>query len=352
MALVRALDLDALWQACTQLIGCALPCHSCSLLLDIDDDGYRPQQGRHRLLQADRGPARLVTSLDVAAPYLDAHPGIRWYTYSQIARHDAGAGERLRAQDPAPGWRDFVHLAFWDRERLDAVLSIRLRAERSGLSEPDRAFLNELYPLLDASLQRMRDLQVLRARQQALEHWLQRLPMAVLLVDAELRPVYASHEARRLCRQWDDGDDHDGDVRLPRPIAQALRRWYEDGSCSRPPVRPGGQASLQVVHPRRPGLHLRVDVEDAPGGHPAHALLVLVPTAGSTVAAEQAQTLPVLQRLSPGERRVALLVAAGLRNAAIAERLCRSRKTVESQISSIFRKLGIGNRTQLARLLG
>ena len=50
--------------------------------------------------------------------------------------------------------------------------------------------------------------------------------------------------------------------------------------------------------------------------------------------------------------KVAGLVASGLRNEAIAERLCRSRKTIESQISSIFRKLNIANRTQLARMLG
>jgi DNA-binding NarL/FixJ family response regulator len=59
----------------------------------------------------------------------------------------------------------------------------------------------------------------------------------------------------------------------------------------------------------------------------------------------------VLERLSPSERKVALLVATGLRNDAIADQLCRSRKTIECQISSIFRKLDIDNRTQLARLL-
>jgi DNA-binding NarL/FixJ family response regulator len=46
-----------------------------------------------------------------------------------------------------------------------------------------------------------------------------------------------------------------------------------------------------------------------------------------------------------------MLVAAGLSNGAIAQKLCRSRKTIESQISSIFRKLNVGNRTQVATLL-
>lgn len=67
--------------------------------------------------------------------------------------------------------------------------------------------------------------------------------------------------------------------------------------------------------------------------------------------AAAARALPLLKCLSPSERKVAGLVASGLRNDAIAERLCRSRKTIESQISSIFRKLNVSNRTQLARLL-
>src|SRR5690606_18652182 len=131
-----------------------LPCHSCSLLFDIDD--YRPQQGRHHLAQTGDGGAQLVTSLDVAAPYLDANPRIPWYTFSQIASNDARATERLREQNPAPAWREFIHLAFWNATGLEAVLSIRMRVEHAALSEQELAFLMDLYPLLEASLQRVR----------------------------------------------------------------------------------------------------------------------------------------------------------------------------------------------------
>lgn len=345
MALVRSLDMAELWRACSTLVSRALPCHSCSLLFDID--GYRPQQGRHHLADAGDGSARLVTSLDVAAPYLDANPRIPWYTFSQIALGDAHAGERLRAQDPAPGWREFIHLAFWNGTRLEAVLSIRVRA---GLSELERAFLAELYPLLDASLQRVRMLEAERGRQQALETWLHQLPIAVVLVDAQLLPSYMSREARRLCRHWDEGTEAKG--RLPRPIERALRRWLA-GASGASPMR-GGDASLSIEHPQRAGQRLRLDIGAAPAHSPhAQHVLVLTPDdgTGGAIEAGTAHALPLLKALSPSERKVALLVAAGLRNEAIAQRLCRSRKTIESQISSIFRKLDVASRTQLARLL-
>jgi DNA-binding NarL/FixJ family response regulator len=51
------------------------------------------------------------------------------------------------------------------------------------------------------------------------------------------------------------------------------------------------------------------------------------------------------------ERRVALLVAEGQKNQAVAERLVKSIRTVDFQLNSIYRKLQINNRSELTRLL-
>ena len=56
--------------------------------------------------------------------------------------------------------------------------------------------------------------------------------------------------------------------------------------------------------------------------------------------------------LTPGERRVAELVAAGLSNKQAAEQLYLSVYTVEAHLSQAYAKLGIASRTQLARALG
>jgi DNA-binding NarL/FixJ family response regulator len=52
--------------------------------------------------------------------------------------------------------------------------------------------------------------------------------------------------------------------------------------------------------------------------------------------------------LSPSELAVAELVAQGLSNPEIAERLFISRRTVETHISRMFGKLGLSSRVELA----
>jgi DNA-binding NarL/FixJ family response regulator len=53
--------------------------------------------------------------------------------------------------------------------------------------------------------------------------------------------------------------------------------------------------------------------------------------------------------LSRREREVATLVAGGSTNAQVAGSLFISERTVESHLASIFNKLGVDNRMQLAR---
>ena len=57
-----------------------------------------------------------------------------------------------------------------------------------------------------------------------------------------------------------------------------------------------------------------------------------------------------VDRLTEAERRVAIAVSAGLSNREVAETLFLSVRTVESHLASIFRKLGVRNRTELALL--
>ncbi|TDB72983.1 AAA family ATPase [Micromonospora sp. KC721] len=60
---------------------------------------------------------------------------------------------------------------------------------------------------------------------------------------------------------------------------------------------------------------------------------------------------PAHARLTPGEWRVARLAAAGRANHEIAQDLHVTPKTVETHLSSVYRKLGVRNRTAMARVL-
>jgi DNA-binding NarL/FixJ family response regulator len=56
------------------------------------------------------------------------------------------------------------------------------------------------------------------------------------------------------------------------------------------------------------------------------------------------------ESLTPVESQVAQLAAEGMSNPQIAARLFVSRSTVKLHLSNVYRKLGIGNRVELARL--
>jgi DNA-binding CsgD family transcriptional regulator len=77
----------------------------------------------------------------------------------------------------------------------------------------------------------------------------------------------------------------------------------------------------------------------------------LVASAASSLTTSDARPGDPMGQLSPAERRVAELVAQGLTNRAIGEQLHIARRTVETHILHSFQKLGVQNRTQLARLV-
>jgi len=59
----------------------------------------------------------------------------------------------------------------------------------------------------------------------------------------------------------------------------------------------------------------------------------------------------LLVRLSKAEREVALLASAGCPSREIAARRGTSERTVANQLASIFKKLGLSSRAELARAL-
>jgi DNA-binding CsgD family transcriptional regulator len=71
----------------------------------------------------------------------------------------------------------------------------------------------------------------------------------------------------------------------------------------------------------------------------------------ATGARRQAERAWGIEALTPREHELARLAARDLSNTEIAERLFITRKTVESHLSAIYRKLDIGSRRQLAREL-
>jgi DNA-binding NarL/FixJ family response regulator len=66
----------------------------------------------------------------------------------------------------------------------------------------------------------------------------------------------------------------------------------------------------------------------------------------------QLLTIATRARLTPQERRTALLAAAGRSNKQVAEELFLSVRTIENHLQRVYEKLGIRSRTDLAAALG
>ncbi|HET8754933.1 MAG TPA: helix-turn-helix transcriptional regulator, partial [Solirubrobacteraceae bacterium] len=98
---------------------------------------------------------------------------------------------------------------------------------------------------------------------------------------------------------------------------------------------------------------------------PLRLAVELAQACGATLLADAARTelvaagakprrhaLTGAESLTPSELRVAAMAAEGMTNRDIAQNLFVTPKTVEVHLSSAYRKLDIGSRTQLASALG
>jgi DNA-binding NarL/FixJ family response regulator len=73
----------------------------------------------------------------------------------------------------------------------------------------------------------------------------------------------------------------------------------------------------------------------------------LTPSIARTVLEERVRSSPT-DELTKREREVLCLIAAGLSNKRLARRLGISEKTVKAHLTSVFRRIGVADRTQAA----
>jgi len=200
-----AVDLDSFWKASLQLLSELIPHHSCSLLYRIVDQ--ETLSSRHHMPGA-RADRRSVSNLFIAQSFLARHLQIKLYTFSQVLAEDPSAHERRLAQQ-CPGiepWDDFVHLAFWDGDRPDAVLSVRRGKTQGAFSAQEIGLLENLHPVIEAGLQRLRRLAEERSQHLSVERFLAEVPVPVLFLDSQLRLIYASREGYAMCAKWNFGE--------------------------------------------------------------------------------------------------------------------------------------------------
>ncbi len=132
-----------------------------------------------------------------------------------------------------------------------------------------------------------------------------------------------------------------GDGRVLPAELKGLAEGAQDGP-------PGVRRALVM---EQPGERLRVEVTAVGRGRTQFHLWREMLPGGLQIAAEAPAADPRSDGLTQREREVALLVADGLRSREVAERLTIAPQTVKSHLKTIFDKLGVRNRVELARRL-
>jgi DNA-binding CsgD family transcriptional regulator len=312
---------------------------------------------RHHIPGA-RLDRRSVSNLFIVHSFLVRHPQIKFYTFGQVLAEDPSAHEKRLAQqgssvDP---WNDFAHLVFWDGDRPDAVLSVRRGQVHGPFNNTEIALLQSLHPVIEAGLERLRRLAEERSQRLSIERFLADVPVPVLFLDAQLRLIYASREGFAACAEWNFGGKAARSLnprrsfQVPEAIATACRKL-----ASKPGADDNRARKLRLPHATNQNLVAQI-VVDIPHAsqwtRPVYRVVFLVDrTIDGVPVSAKASSLALLQRLTANERRVALLVTEGYDNRAIAARLGKSPRTVECQLTEIYRKLGAKNRVQLTRTL-
>jgi DNA-binding CsgD family transcriptional regulator len=318
-----------------------------------------------------------------------------------IADGQPGLELRREGWETYRGWTGarlaVAHLARGELAEAEALVAIGMGGDPTGL---DHAFVLEAAG--EVALARG-DAATALAHQLAagelVERWQLRHPGAVdwqaSAALAALRVGEAGH-ARALA---DGALAHARAVGAPRPLARALRaqaavveqgghatarlggRGDGDGRGGDAAARDGGLALLEeavaVLRPTRLALEFANALVDLGArlrrnGAPRAAR---APLREGMEIAERCTAAPLATRaheelratggrkmrarplagpdaLTPSERRVAELAAAGAENAAIAGELVVTVKTVEWHLSRVYRKLGIASRRELAGALG
>lgn len=191
-----------------------------------------------------------------------------------------------------------------------------------------------------------------RALNLGLELLCNALPVGALVLDSDHQIVFANREGAELLAQWTNprAASKVRAAAVPREIANAcdgLRRGKSPGAT--PQGRPHFGGRVFVAHPTNQDLSAVVALERSPRDRRLALFCVFLHDRlrENLVSGRRDH----LAMLTVAERRVAKLVVQGLRNREIAASLGKSITTVKSQLATVYGKLQVTSRMQLAALL-
>ncbi len=188
-----------------------------------------------------------------------------------------------------------------------------------------------LVPALISSIRRVRAEEALHERNWILDTLSKDIPhKGVVILDDALNVEYANEGAREILQLPPDS----GDNKLP--VTDELRR-----ACSHL-LQDGGQEASAALNAGAQRFQAKIHTFQKSSGEVRHAMYLGAP-GGQVISQQRMQQ----HGLSTREIEVVHMVASGLTNPQVAEKLFISPRTVQNHLRSIYAKVGVHNRTRL-----
>ena len=365
LALFAARNLDALIDTAFDVIGAAVVCDFASAFYRTTGNGLvkeRDSRGR----ESSSAFMRRYLELTPALPAAMANRGIKiLLTRTMLPRSDAELHRTAFYREimQPQGWRHAVALCFWGDPPAEApifVISTYRSEGRSDFSEREIACLERIHPFLDCAVNRLHERETAKTVRHGIDVAVRDGTPGFAILDRNLQLLQANPVARQLCATWvadavvTNTESSSPPWHLP-PVIQAacrdLRREWQSLLRADPDAT-GIRRDRAVAHPRVPGLTAWITLVCPNTADLAEPVFVIeLDTAVHYANLDiPDRPMPLLQ-MTAAERAVAMVLAEGLSNSEIAERLGKSVDAVKFLLHRIYRKTGIPSRTALVAVL-
>lgn len=221
---------------------------------------------------------RADAAANLLVPSLVARPGRKF-----SSPHDFFATDEEYMRSPIyrevakkEGWHYAYSMFFWRGSQFTGYVGLVRAREAGDFDKAEIARIHQLRPQIETALRRVLKVDRLRTAREAVEHFLVRAPLPVVVLDWNLTPVYRNRAGEEFCARWNHGArsgalNADAAFAVPDAaleLCRALCAGIEARLRNRPPRTTASRGSLRSAAPPRA---TRAQDHDPTTGVPRHA---------------------------------------------------------------------------------
>lgn len=237
----------------------------------------------------------------------------------------------------------------WNRNELLAIVIADRSKAQGDFSDADMQLLGRIYPFLSTAIRRVFTHHIALQHRKSLVHAASSVNGGIALLDSDLKALEFNTKAIEICARWSGENPRrwkaSHSLAIPPEILNACRELDSISRNTR-----SRKTRMELIHPTDAAL--KCEIQRVTVGGPPLDSGDFVLRFSIEPRATRVDTMPVSVSsqgvLSPREQELAELIAKGKTNHQAALELSKSPSTIRNQLHSVFSKLGIQNRSELA----